>query len=122
MPIGIFRMLQIPQRTAASDLGDGCEVVRRWWRSSGPFERPCVPRIAPGDQTPPIRPQQVANEHQHPSRLKEHTYGYNQVPYVPAPARLIGINSPRHPQNSRNMHEIEGEVESEEEEPQVEFA
>src|SRR6266852_621324 len=62
LPIGIFRMLEIPQRPAALHLGDGCEVVR-WRRRSGrPLERPCIPGIAPGKLTQKVRPKQVANE------------------------------------------------------------
>src|SRR5215472_7548874 len=79
LPIRIFRMLQIPQRTTTSDLGDSRKVIRRRRRSGGPFERPRVPRIAPGGRTPQVRPQQIGYEDQHPGRLKEDTYSYDQV-------------------------------------------
>src|SRR5450755_2528100 len=34
LPVGIFRMLEVPQRAAALDLRDGSEVIR-WRRRSG---------------------------------------------------------------------------------------
>src|SRR3981081_315443 len=109
-------MLEIPQRTATPDLRDGCEVVRRRRRSGGPLERPCIPGIASGNCTPQVRPQQVANENKHTRGLKKHSYGYNEIPNIPATPRLVGINSARHPKNAGNMHEIESQMESNDEE------
>src|SRR6266481_6165720 len=40
---------------------------------------------------------------------------------VPAPARLVGIDSARHSEQAGNVHEIERQMESDEEEPEMEF-
>jgi hypothetical protein len=121
MPIGIFRMLQVPQRPAAPDLGDLREVVRRRRRSGGPFERPRIPGIAPGHLAAEVRPQQVADKNQHARRLKEHADGHDEIPDVPAAPRLVGIDSARHPENAGNVHEIERQMESDEEKPEVQL-
>src|SRR5580692_1246150 len=115
-------MLEVPQRAAALDLGNGCEVVCWRRRGSGPFERPRVPRIAPGNLAPPVRPKQVANEHQHARRLKEYAYRHDEIPDVPAATRFVGVDSARHPENAGNMHEIKCQMESDEEETEVQFA
>src|ERR1700722_10338044 len=122
MPIGIFRMLKVPQRPAAPDLGNGGKVICWRGRRSGPFKRPCVPRIAPGKPAPPVRPKQVADEHQHARRLKEYAYGHDEIPDVPASSRLVSIDSAGHPENAGNMHEIEGQMESDDEKPEMKFA
>src|SRR4030095_12928940 len=64
-PVRIFRMLDIPQRPAASDLQQDGEIVNRRRRGDGPFERPCVPRIAAGGPASEIRPDQVIDEEQY---------------------------------------------------------
>src|SRR5258708_36581472 len=111
-------MLEIPQRPAALHLGDCCEVVRWRRRTRGPFERPCIPGIAPGKLTPKVRPKQVANENHHARRLKEHANCNDEIPDVPAAARLVGINPRGPPGNTGSVHEIEGAVETVTEKPE----
>src|SRR5262249_54969913 len=55
-------------------------------------------------------------------RLEDHSNGHDHVPGFPAPSWLVGINSPRHPQKSRNVHEIESEMETDHEEPEMPLA
>src|SRR5580704_15571760 len=110
-PVWIFRMLQVPQRAAALDLRGDREVVRRRRRIGGPFERPRIPGIAPGERTTEVRPQQVADKNQDAGGLKEHTDCHDEIPNVPAAPRLIGIDPARHPQNAGNVHEIERQME-----------
>src|ERR1700752_4223863 len=45
LPIRVFRMFQIPYRTATANGRRRCEVIIRGRRAGGPFDRPCVPRI-----------------------------------------------------------------------------
>src|SRR5258708_10619351 len=122
LPIGIFRMLEIPQRPSALHLRNGCEVVCWRRRSRGPLERPCIPGIASGKLTPKVRPKQVANEHHHARRLKEHANCHDEIPDVPAASRLVGVDSARHPENAGNVHEIEGQMEPYDEKPKVQSA
>src|SRR5207253_1041493 len=53
--VRVFRMFQIPQRTAAGDCRDGSKIVRRRRGAYGPFESPCVPGIIPCRVSLPIR-------------------------------------------------------------------
>src|SRR5215467_4384756 len=48
LPVRIFGMFQVPQRTAAADDGSLGEVVFGGRRRRRPFERPPVPRIGAG--------------------------------------------------------------------------
>ena len=56
LPIRILRMLQIPQWPAATHFGRLLEIVLRWWRGSGPLERPRIPGVITGNLTFPGRP------------------------------------------------------------------
>src|ERR1700728_4408489 len=49
LPVGVFGMLQVPQGTAALDFRNRREIVGWRRRRSGPFERPRIPWIAPGN-------------------------------------------------------------------------
>src|SRR5579863_6859692 len=106
MPIRVFGMLQVPQRPPASDLRKPGEVVRRRWRTGGPFERPRIPGIVPGDGAAEVRPQQVAGKNQDAGGLKEYTDGHDEIPDVPTAAWLVGIDPARHPQNAGDVHEV----------------
>src|SRR5262245_25570854 len=45
LPVRVFRVFQVPERSAAAHFGRRFKVVFRRWRSRGPFERPGVPRV-----------------------------------------------------------------------------
>src|ERR1700722_4521627 len=122
LPVGIFGMLQVPQRAAAPDFRNRREIVGRRRGSSGPFERPRIPWIAAGDLAAEIRPKQVADEHQYTRGLKEHADGDDEIPDIPAAPRLVGIDGARHSKNAGNVHEVERQMESNDEEPEVQFA
>ena len=92
-------MLEIPERPAALDLRNsaklyagGGEVVDH---SSVHASQGSLPAISPLE----VGPQQVADENQNAGRLKEHADGHDEIPDVPAAARLVGIDSARHPEN-----------------------
>src|SRR5580698_1444669 len=121
-PVWIFRMLQVPQRASALYLRRDREVVRGRRRIGRPFERPCIPGIAPGDFTAEVRPQQVADKNQDARGLKEHTDRHNEIPTVPAAPRLVGVDPARHPENAGNVHKIERQMESDSEEPEMQLA
>src|ERR1700733_10854848 len=122
MPVGIFGMLQIPQWTAAFYFWNDCKVIRRRGRGRGPLESPGIPRIASGDPATKVGPEKVSDKNQEAGRLKEHPNGHDQVPYVPAAAGFVGINPPRHSENSWNVHEVERQVKTDHKEPEVQFA
>src|SRR5580658_1111457 len=75
LPIGIFRMLEVPKRTAALDLRKRRKVICRRGGGGGPFERPGVPGVAASHLTPPDRPKQVARENQHRHGLDQRADG-----------------------------------------------
>jgi len=47
--------------------------------------------------------------------------GHDEIQGVPTPARLVGIDSARHSEKAGNVHEIKRQVESDEEQPEVQF-
>src|SRR6266576_5731473 len=87
-PIGIFRMLEIPQGTAATYDRNHSVVVHRRRRTCGPLERPGVQRIIPGRLSSQIRPDQIARKEEDSGRLKHDADGYYQIPDIPTAARL----------------------------------
>src|SRR3569833_357416 len=67
--IGIFRMLQVPQRTAAGDLWISRKVIGRLRRRNRPFERPRIPRIRARLVAPEIGVHHVVHQNQYRNRL-----------------------------------------------------
>src|SRR5437588_1087909 len=121
IPVRIGRMLKVPQRAATLNDWARGKVVGRRWRIRGPFKGPGVPRIASGGFTAEIRPDQVSQEDQNPDSLEENSDGHDEVPRLPTTARLIGVDSSRHAQQSRDMHEVEGKVEADYEKPEMQL-
>src|SRR6266851_9499600 len=122
LPVRIVRMLKVPERAAALDGWDGVEVVCGRRRIRGPFESPGIPRITSSGFSPEIGPEQVSQEDQNPGSLEEDSDGHNEVPRVPTPPRLVGIDPSWHAQQSWDMHEVEGQVEADQEKPEMQFA
>src|SRR5579864_5094572 len=122
LPVRIGRVLKVPQRAAALNDWEPGKVIGRRRRIRGPLKCPGVPRIAAGRLTAEIGPGQVSQEDQNPSSLEENSDGHDQVPRVPTTARLIGIDSSRHAQQSWDMHEVECQVEADDENPEVQLA
>src|SRR5271163_2951670 len=122
LPIRIFWVLDVPERAPALDDGNPGKVVLHWRRTCGPLERPRVPRIVSSSLAFEIRPKQVSYEHNCPGHLEENADCTDQVPDVPSEAGLVSVNSSRHSQQTRDMHEIEGQMEPDKEKPEVPFA
>src|SRR5579872_2022436 len=115
-------MFQVPERPPALHARNCCEVIDRWRRIRGPFERPCVPRIRSRDCALEVRPQQIADEAADAENLKDDADAYDQVPYSPAPVELISVNPAGHPENARYVHEIESEMEADQKKPKMPLA
>ena len=47
---------------------------------------------------------------------------HEKIPHLPAAAGLVGVNAARHPEHTGNVHEVEGEVEADQEQPEMPFA
>src|SRR5258706_4067567 len=112
-------MLEIPQGTAATHDRNHSVVVHRRRRTCGPLKRPRVPRIIPRRLASQVRPNQVDGKDEDSGCLKDDAYRYDQIPDVPTATGLIGIDPSRHSEHSRDMHEIECKVETDEEKPKV---
>src|SRR6266446_137892 len=118
-PVGIFRMLEVPQRPAALHDRNGGEVVLGGRRGHGPLERPRVPGVTARARPPEIRPREVDEEHEDARGLEGDADGDDQVPDVPAASWLVGVDPARHPEQPWDVHEIEGEMEADDEEPEM---
>src|ERR1700733_5692077 len=110
-------MFEVPQRPRAGDGWFYGEVIRRRRRWRGPFERPRIPRIMPGDLATVIGPNQVEDEDQSACCLKQRTDANDQIPPLPSASGLVSVDPTRHTKEPRNMHEVEGEMKSQDEEP-----
>src|ERR1700688_3135958 len=119
--VRIARMLQVPERTAALDCRDGSEVIRRRRGKSAPFDGPGVTRIAARSFSLEVGPQKIGDENYRAQSLEEHTNRHDEIPDIPAAPGLIGVDSTRHAQHAGNVHEIERQVEPDEEQPEVEL-
>src|SRR5216684_3189923 len=109
--IGVFRMLQVPQGAAARDRRNGRKVIRRWWRTDGPFQCPCVPRVVTGPGSLEIRNYEVCYEHENRDCLNERADSDDKVQGVPTAAGLIGVDPAWHAEQSWNVHHVKRQVE-----------
>src|SRR5580698_5397033 len=112
-------MFEIPQRPAAADGRDHGVVVSGRRRACEPFERPRIPRIVSRQFASPAGPHDIDREHQNSKGLKDNADGYDQIPDIPAAARLVSVDASRHAEQARYMHEIEREMEADEKQPEV---
>src|ERR1700722_16541414 len=87
LPIGIVRMLKVPERAAALYFWNRSEVISRRRRIRGAFESPRIPGIVSGDFAAEIRPDQVSQKDQNPGGLEENSDGYDEVPRIPTASR-----------------------------------
>ena len=115
-------MLEVPKRTAAANDGNAREIVFGRWRGCGPLERPGIPGIIAGEFAFEHGVEEVANENENGHRLEEDANGDDEIPDVPASAGFVGVDAAGHAKNAGDVHEIEGEMKAEEEEPEVEFS
>src|SRR5271168_961198 len=114
-PVRIRRMLYVPQRPAAPDLGYSTKIVGRGRRGGGPFERPGIPRIAARDGSVLKRPNDVEYKNRQGGALKERSHRANKIQRTPASVRFVCVDPARHAENSRHMHRIESEMKSDDE-------
>src|SRR5215471_5324027 len=122
LPVRIFRMLDVPQWPAAPHLRQNREVVVGGRRRSCPLERPRIPRIVARQAALKVRPHQIKDEAQYSGGLEERPNADNQVPTLPTSPRLVGVDSARHSEKSRDVHEIEGEMKPDHKKPEVPLA
>src|SRR6202045_2766995 len=122
LPVRIVRVLKVPERAAALHSWDAVEVVRGRWRIGGPFESPRIPRIVAGGFTAEIRPDKVSQKDQDPRSLEKNSDGHDQVPRIPTAARFVGVDSSRHAQQAGDMHEVKGQVETDDKKPEMQLA
>src|SRR3974390_327038 len=120
--VRIFGMLEIPERAATLDRGDDGKIVGGRRRANGPFEGPSVPRIVACLRSFEIRIDHVADKDENGDRLDRGTDAGPQVPDFPASTRFVCVDTARHAEQAGDMHEIEGEVEANNEEPEMPFA
>src|SRR5882762_9951402 len=122
LPVRIIRVLDVPERAAALDGWNDREVICRRRRTSGPFESPGIPGIGPSGFATVVGPEQVSQEDQDSGSLEENSNSHNEVPRVPTATRFVGVDPPRHAQQSWDMHEVEGQVEADKEKPEMQLA
>ena len=119
LPIGVFRMFQVPQRPAAVDGRDFFEVVRRRRRGGRPFQRPGVPRIVARRLAVPQRDDQVVDEDRVARHLDERADRAELIPNLPAAAGVVGVDPPRHAEHAGDVHRPERQDEADEQQPEL---
>src|SRR5690242_7950883 len=71
VPVGIFRVLDVPQRTPAVNDRRCRKVIDRRRRSGGPLQRPGIPGIVPGLFSLVVGVDEVVDEDQDCNRLED---------------------------------------------------
>ena len=112
-------MFSIPDRTAAFNGRNDGEVIAGWWRASGPFECPRVPWVGSGLFAFEVRGDQVPNEDERGDGLKDGPARDDLIQESPAAVGLVGVDTAGHAEQAGDVHEIEGEMETDDEKPEV---
>src|SRR6266404_5847029 len=120
-PIGVGWVLDVPKRTATLDRGGFGEVVFRRWRTRGPLQGPGIPRIVPGQSPLAQRQEDVQYEDQCTDHLEHHADRANEIPDSPTASGFVRVNTPRHSQDTGNVHRVECDMETDEEQPKMPF-
>src|SRR5262249_25074710 len=115
LPVRVFRVFQIPKWARATDYGNALEVVLRRRRSRGPLERPRIPGVISRLFALARRPENVPCQTGNAGDLKHGSNGSDQIQDLPAPPGVVCVDASRHAQQSRYVHCVEGQVESDEE-------
>src|SRR5262249_18678745 len=115
-------MLEVPKRPPAFHCWYDGKVVNGWWGRCRPLQGPRVPWIIARRPPPKVRPDQVEQETQYCHSLEHTPDAHDHVPGSPSSFRLVSVDPPCHSKNSRNGHEVESEVEPDQEQPEMPFA
>src|SRR5487761_67998 len=84
IPVGVFRMLDVPKRAAAMDDRSRGEVVDRRRRSSRPLQRPRIPGIVARHFAFVIGVDQVVDKDEDSDSLKDSSNADEKIPYLPS--------------------------------------
>src|SRR5262249_31368242 len=115
LPVRVFRVFQIPKWARATDYRNALEVVLRRWRSCGPLKRPRIPGVISRLFALARRPENIPCQTSNTGDLKDDSNGSDQIQYLPAAPGVVGVDPSGHAQQSRYVHCVEGQVESDEE-------
>src|SRR5690242_2811280 len=111
-PVRIFRMFQVPQRTAAADFRQRRVVVFGGRRGGSPLQRPGIPRIVTGFAAATNGGDHVPDEYRNRETLEREADCGKEIPFLPAAGGGVRVNTRRHAQNADEMHRIEGDMET----------
>src|ERR1700735_1728330 len=103
-------MFQVPQRSPAMYFRFFFKVVDRGRRGSRPFQSPGIPWIVACDFATPVRNDEVICEDQNRYSLDQSSDRDDEIEEVPSTIRLIGVDGPRHSQETEKVHGVERDV------------
>src|SRR5580704_25902 len=106
-PVRVLRMLQIPKRACTVNDRQDFKVVFGRRRSRRPFQGPGVPRVRSGLPALPQRSDNVDRQKSYTHDLERDSNAGNQIEYLPAAARVVGIDPAWHAQKTGYVHGIE---------------
>ena len=117
-------MFGIPERAAAFDNGEFCEIVFWWWRCGRPLECPGIPWIIACFFAPDVGVDEIKYEEENAGSLDGYADGRDEVHCIPTSTILIGVDTAGHSEETKEMLWQECHVEAngkEGEVPETEF-
>src|SRR5208283_21835 len=117
--IGVVGVLLVPEWPPAPHDRQALEVVCRRGRSRGPLECPGVPRVIAGRGAATEGDDNVHDEECHRGDLEGNPEGRDRVQEVPPSIGWIGVDASWHAFESDKVKGYEGEIEAEDEQPEV---
>src|SRR5437763_2622114 len=112
---------EITQRAGPRYVGNLVEVVRRRRRARVPLERVGLPGVVPRPPPGPRRLDGVDHEDERRERHHEGPDRRDEIPRRPPAVVVVGPDPARHPEQAEEVLREEGQVDSDEVEPEVDL-
>ena len=122
-PALVLGVLAVPELVERMDLRDLVEVVDGRRRRRHPLERARIPRIVRSERAEAHgRPHRVDDEHEDRRRDDERAQRGYLVPERETERRRVRVLPADHPLQAQDVHRPEGQVETDDHEPEVQLA
>src|SRR5579884_1038005 len=118
-PVGDLRVLLIIERAARAHNGNRLKVIM-WRRRRGiPLQGEGIPGVIASALTAAHTANHIPDEDQNADSDNESANGLQQVHLIPAQVGRIGIDTAAHAEQAEYLHGEEGQVQTDEEEPEL---
>ena len=109
----------IPQGIAATNDRNRTRAPGHARHLGEPLQRPRVPRVARAVGLFALGPEHIPDDHRHARSQNVGAHGRDHVQHIKALVGAIGVDAPRHAEQTREMHRQKADIEADEHQPEA---